>query len=90
MDKCLHSLLYAANKCPSPVTNGEKEWLTSQRKTYKPEEDHWLSEALHDFSVACLDNVVYNVPLVTDQGSLLPGKGRNNTLIMHPEMAGSQ
>lgn len=72
------------------MTNREKEWLTSQGKTYKPEEDHWLSKALHDFGVACLDNPIYNRPLVNDRGSSLPGKGCNNTLIVHPEMARSQ
>lgn len=37
VDNYLHSLLYAGNKYLSPRPNGE--WLTSQGKTYKPEED---------------------------------------------------
>lgn len=87
-DNCLHYMLYAGNKRLSPRPTGE--WHTSQRKTYKPEEDHRLSKALPDFSVACLDNSGYSEPLVTDQGSSLPGKGRNNPFIMRPEMARSQ
>lgn len=66
------------------------KWLRSQGKTYKPEEDRWLSKALPDFSVACLDNAGYNGPSVTDRCSLLLGRECSNTFIMHPDMARSQ
>lgn len=82
MDSCLHSLLYAGDNQLSPGTNGEKEWLTSQGKANKSEEDLWLSKALPDFSVACLDNARYNGPLITNRGSSLPGKERSNTFIV--------
>lgn len=85
---CLHSL-YAGNKHLSPGTNGEKEWLTSQGKAYKPEEDRWLPKALPHFGVA-LNDTGYDGPSVTGQGSLLPGKGRSNPFITHPETARSQ